>query len=83
MAGFMGRVEFGSRIGSQLPAGRSYHGVDGSPCIAGMTHGVDLAAFARTAAELSASTLFLLSSSLDVGPSSIAVRSCCTVLGGK
>lgn len=37
--GFMGRVELGSRAVSQLPAGRSYHGVVGSPCIAGMTNG--------------------------------------------
>lgn len=36
MSGFMGLVEFGSSTGIQLPAGKSYHGMDGSPWMAGM-----------------------------------------------
>jgi hypothetical protein len=40
----MGRVEFGSRTGSQLPAGKSYHGKLGSPCMAGMMKGASLPA---------------------------------------
>lgn len=39
MSGFIGLVEFGSMTGSQFPAGRSYHGVVRSPCIAGMRKG--------------------------------------------
>lgn len=53
MEGFIGRVEFGSRTGSQFPAGRSYHGAVGSPCTAGMTQGVVFAALAMALAELS------------------------------
>ena len=45
MSGFMGLVEFGSRTGIQLPAGKSYHGMEGSPCIAGMMKGAVLAGF--------------------------------------
>lgn len=74
MDGFMGRVEFGSRTGSQFPAGRSYQGVEGSPCMAGMTHGAVLAAFAMALAELSA-TFSAFSCPTDVGPSSTADRS--------
>lgn len=73
--GFIGRVEFGSNAGSQFPAGRSYHGVEGSPCMAGMTHGAVFAALATGSVEVSASLSFLLSS-LEDGPSSTAVRSC-------
>jgi hypothetical protein len=49
--GFIGRVEFGSRTGSQFAAGRSYHRVEGSPCVAGKTHGAVLAALATALAE--------------------------------
>lgn len=74
----MGRVEFGSRTGSQFAAGRSYHGVDGSPCMAGMTQGVVFAAFAILSAGFSSPLPFCGSSSLDEGPSSTAFRSCST-----
>lgn len=43
MPGLIGRVEFGMMCGMRFPAGRSYHGVERSPCMAGMTYGADLA----------------------------------------
>ena len=45
MAGLIGLVEFGTICGMRFPAGRSYHGVDGSPCEAGITYGADLVIF--------------------------------------
>lgn len=38
-SGRIGRVELGTMCGIRLAAGRSYHGVEGSPCMAGMTKG--------------------------------------------
>lgn len=75
MEGFIGRVEFGSSTGSQLPAGKSYQGVEGSPCMAGSTQGAVLAALATELAELSPSSP-VWPSSMDDGPSSTAARSC-------
>lgn len=42
MSGFRGRVELGSKTEIQLPAGKSYHGVAGSPCMLGITKGTGL-----------------------------------------
>lgn len=39
----MGLVEFGVRCGSHVAAGRSYHGVEESPCVEGTTKGASLA----------------------------------------
>jgi hypothetical protein len=39
----MGLVEFGMICGIRFPAGKSNQGVDASPCIAGITYGVDFA----------------------------------------
>lgn len=49
MEGFMGRVELGSITGSQFAAGRSYHGVDTSPCMEGKIYGAS-----RETAEVAA-----------------------------
>lgn len=43
MSGLMGLMEFGTICGIRFPAGKSYHGVDGSPCMAGITYGADFA----------------------------------------
>ena len=75
--GFIGRVEFGSKTGSQFPAGKSYQGAVGSPCIAGITQGAVFAALAMALAELSNSAP-LFPSSLEDGASSTAARSCST-----
>jgi hypothetical protein len=45
MSGLIGLVEFGTMCGMRLPAGKSNHGVDGSPCMAGITYGAELASF--------------------------------------
>jgi hypothetical protein len=45
MPGLIGLVEFGTMCGMRFPAGRSYQGVEGSPCVAGITYGVDFIAF--------------------------------------
>jgi hypothetical protein len=44
-SGGMGSVEFGVRCGSHVAAGRSYHGIVASPCIAGIVNGASLAIF--------------------------------------
>ena len=82
MAGFIGRVEFGSKTGSQFPAGRSYHGVEGSPWTAGMSQGAVLAALATAPAEMSTPPPFF-SRSPEEGPWSTATRSCWTKPGAK
>lgn len=77
MSGFMGLVEFGSRTGIQLPAGKSYQGMDGSPCMAGMMKG---AAFTGLGTELvvvvTVGCAVLCAEALDAGASSTATRSC-------
>lgn len=72
MVGFIGLVEFGSMTGSQLAAGRSYHGVDGSPCMDGSTKGASRAVEVECA--LFATTPPFASDSSDFGPSSTAAR---------
>lgn len=49
MSGFIGLVEFGSMTGNQFAAGRSYHGADASPCMAGMMNGASFEDFAADA----------------------------------
>lgn len=82
MAGFMGRVEFGSKTGSQFPAGRSYHGVDRSPCVCGITKGTALAALLIEFAMLAAWGSFWAELPGD-GVSSMAARSFATKESGK
>jgi hypothetical protein len=54
MSGLIGLVELGTICGIRFPAGKSYHGVDGSPCTAGITYGADLAVFVVSPCSLSA-----------------------------
>lgn len=73
MLGFIGLVELGSITGSQLAAGRSYHGVDASPCMDGSVKGASRAeavvtSFCGTPPPF-ASVVFA------VGPSATAARS--------
>lgn len=69
MFGFIGLVEFGSMTGSQLAAGRSYHGVDGSPCMDGRTKGA-----VEVVCALFATSSPFASRPSDFGPSSTAAR---------
>lgn len=72
MFGFIGLVEFGSMTGSQLAAGRSYHGVDGSPCMDGSTKGASRAV--EVVCALFATCPPFASPPSDFGPSSTAAR---------
>lgn len=79
MDGFIGRVELGSMKGSQFAAGKSYQGVDGSPCIDGSIKGASRedepeVPFFGTAA-LSGAPLLCGVALAAFGPSAIAVRS--------
>lgn len=76
MSGFIGLVEFGSRTGIQLPAGKSYHGMDGSPCIAGMMKGAALTDLGTEVVVAAAGWVVSWTETLDVGASSTATRSC-------
>ena len=49
ISGLIGLVELGTMCGMRFPAGRSYQGVDESPCVAGITYGIDLAIFVEGA----------------------------------
>lgn len=72
MFGFIGLVEFGSMAGSQLAAGRSYHGVDGSPCMDGSMKGASRAV--EVVYALLATSPPFASLPSDFGPSSTAAR---------
>lgn len=76
MSGFMGLVEFGSRTGIQLPAGKSYHGMDGSPCMAGMMKGASFAGLGTELVVMAVGRAVFGTEALDAGPSSTATRSC-------
>lgn len=82
MDGFIGRVELGSITGSQFAAGRSYQGVEASPCIEGSMKGASRdegagAAFRATSAPL------LCGGGLAFGPSAMAARSWSRTACGK
>lgn len=79
MFGFIGLVEFGSITGSQLAAGRSYHGVDGSPCMDGSMKG----AFVEVACALLATCSPFASRPSVFGPSSTAARKASITDAGK
>lgn len=81
MFGFIGLVEFGSMTGSQLAAGRSYHGVDGSPCMDGSVNGASRAV--EAACALFATTPPFASDPSDFGPSSTAARKDSSTEAGK
>lgn len=81
MVGFIGRVEFGSMTGSQLAAGRSYHGVDGSPCMDGRIKGASRAV--EVVYDLFARTPPFDSQPSNFGPSSIAARRDSSTVSGK
>lgn len=72
MFGFIGLVEFGSMTGSQLAAGRSYQGVDGSPCMDGSMKGGSRAA--ELACDFFATSPPFASEPSEFGPSSTAAR---------
>lgn len=81
MEGFIGRVELGSIAGSQFAAGRSYQGVDASPCIDGSMKG----ASRKEGMEVifrAASTPFPCEV-LAFDPSAIAVRSWSKIVSEK
>lgn len=81
MFGFIGLVEFGSMTGSQLAAGRSYHGVDGSPCMDGRTKGASRAE--EVVCALFAASSPFASRPSDFGPSSTAARKDSSTDAGK
>lgn len=72
MVGFMGLVELGSMTESQLAAGRSYHGVDGSPCMDGSMKGASRVV--EVICALFATSPPSPSRPSDFGPSSTAAR---------
>lgn len=74
MDGFIGRVELGSMTGSQFAAGRSYQGVDASPCIDGSMKGMSRNA-EDTVVPFRAGFAPLLCGTWAFGPSIIAARS--------
>ena len=74
MDGFMGRVELGSKAVSQFPAGKSYQGVVGSPCIAGMMNGGSFTTLVVEEAGPNSRDPFPTESLVD-GPCSTAARS--------
>lgn len=74
MDGFIGRVELGSMTGSQFAAGRSYQGVDASPCIDGSMKGASRDVEDASVA-FRAGFAPLLCGSWAFGPSTIAARS--------
>lgn len=75
MEGFIGLVEFGSMAGSQLAAGRSYHGVDASPCMDGSRNGASRADEAVASFCMAVSPFASVLSFAFVGPSATAARS--------
>lgn len=72
MFGFIGLVELGSMTGSQLAAGRSYQGVDGSPCMEGSMKGASRAV--EPACAFFATCPPFPSDPSDFGPSSTMAR---------
>lgn len=82
MDGFIGRIELGSITGSQFAAGRSYQGVEASPCIEGSTKGASRdealgVPFRAISAPL------LCGDSLAFGPSAMEARNGSRTASGK
>lgn len=76
MSGFMGLVEFGSRTGIQLPAGKSYHAMEGSPCMAGMIKGAAFTGLGTELVVMAVGCAVFGTEAFDAGASSTATRSC-------